>query len=426
MKPENKNYAIPITMMFGLFFMIGFVTGLPNPMGVIVKNQFGTTNFLSSLGNAANFIAYAFMGVPAGMLLRGIGYKNTALWAIVIGFTGIGIQYISGQSGSFLIYLLGAFVSGFSMCMLNAVVNPMLNTLGGGGRTGNQFIQLGGSLGSIGATIAPVFVGFLMGDIAKASITDANPALFVAMGIFALAFLVLFAMDIPEPHRVEASVVKKESLLSPLGFRHFALGALAIGLYVGIEVGIPNTTNLFMTTSVDKNGLGIAASDAGAVVGTYWFLMLIGRLAGSALGSRFSSRSMLTVVSIAGMTLVLMAIISPVASTISMPLFKSDISVGLTQVPVSVMYLILCGLCTSVMWGGIFNLAVEGLGRYTAMASGIFMVLVCGGGIIASFQSFLADHVGYMASYWVIFICFAYLLFYALLGSKNVSRNIPV
>ena len=131
---KNKSYALPIAMMFALFFMIAFVTGLPSPMGVIVAKQFGASNFLSQLGFFANFIAYAFMGIPAGILLERIGYKKTALIAVVVGFSGVAVQYLSGQVGSFVIYLTGAFISGFSMCMLNTVVNPMLNTLGGGGK----------------------------------------------------------------------------------------------------------------------------------------------------------------------------------------------------------------------------------------------------------------------------------------------------
>ena len=145
---QKKNYTLPIIMMFLLFAMISFVTGLSNPLGVIVKNQFAVANWMSQLGNFANFIAYAVMG-----------YKKTALAAVAIGFVGVGIQYLSGEAGSFPIYLIGAFVSGFSMCMLNTVVNPMLNTLGGGGKKGNQLIQFGGSLNSISATIVPILVG---------------------------------------------------------------------------------------------------------------------------------------------------------------------------------------------------------------------------------------------------------------------------
>lgn len=191
----KKNYTLPIIMMVALFFMISFVTGLQNPFGIIVKNQFAASNFMSQLGNAANFIAYAFMGIPAGMLLQKIGYKKTALLAIIVGFCGVGISYLSGVAGSYAVYLTGAFVSGFSMCMLNTVVNPMLNTLGGGGNKGNQLIQVAGSVNSIGATIVPVLVGYLIGDAAKAQISDANPALFLAMGIFAIVFIVLFCMQ---------------------------------------------------------------------------------------------------------------------------------------------------------------------------------------------------------------------------------------
>ena len=185
---QKKNYALPIAMMFALFAMISFVTGLQNPMGVIVKNQFGTSIFLSQLGNAANFIAYAFMGIPAGLLLQRIGYKRTALAAIVVGFVGVGITYLSGVASSFGVYLTGAFVSGFSMCMLNTVVNPMLNTLGGEGKRGNQLLQFGGSCNSLSATIVPVLVGYLMGDVARTTIDKANPALFIAMGIFCLLY----------------------------------------------------------------------------------------------------------------------------------------------------------------------------------------------------------------------------------------------
>jgi FHS family L-fucose permease-like MFS transporter len=412
-------------MMFALFFMIAFVTGLPSPMGVIVAKQFGASNFLSQLGFFANFIAYAFMGIPAGILLERIGYKKTALIAVVVGFTGVGVQFLSGQLGSFIVYLSGAFISGFSMCMLNTVVNPMLNTLGGGGKKGNQLIQTGGSLNSVAATIVPVLVGYLMGaNAAERTIDKANPALFIAMGIFAIVFVVLFVMEIPEPRLVGKVKIKHEH--SPLSFRHFILGAVAIFIYVGIEIGIPSTANLFMTSDVANNGLGMDATIAGFVVGTYWFLMMIGRIVGASLGAKFSSKAMLSVASGLGLIFVLLGILLPVTSTINMPVFQSNLAFGWAEVPIGIAFLILCGLCTSVMWGGIFNLAVEGLGKYTEAASGLFMVMVAGGGIIPLIQGKVADLTSYTASYWVIFLCLAYMLFYALIGSKNVNTNIPV
>ncbi len=421
---QKKSYALPIAMMFALFFMIAFVTGLPSPMGVIVAKQFGASNFLSQLGFFANFIAYAFMGIPAGILLERIGYKKTALIAVVVGFTGVGVQFLSGSLGSFPVYLAGAFISGFSMCMLNTVVNPMLNTLGGGGKKGNQLIQTGGSLNSVAATIVPVLVGYLMGaNAAERTIDKANPALFIAMGIFAMVFVVLYIMEIPEPRLIGKVKIKHEH--SPLSFRHFIFGAIAIFIYVGVEIGIPSTANLFMTSDVAHNGLGMDATIAGFVVGTYWFLMMIGRIVGASLGAKFSSKSMLSVAAGLGLVFVLLGILLPVSSTIDMPVFQSNLAFGWAQVPIGIAFLILCGLCTSVMWGGIFNLAVEGLGKYTEAASGLFMVMVCGGGIIPLIQGKVADLTSYTSSYWVIFLCMAYMLFYALIGSKNVNKDIP-
>ena len=419
---DQKNYALPILMMILLFGMIAFVTNLAAPMGVVVKGQFQASNFEGMLGNFANFLAYAFMGIPAGLMLKKIGYKKTALVAIVVGFTGVLIQFLSGVAGSFAIYLAGAFVSGFSMCMLNTVVNPMLNTLGGGGKKGNQLIQIGGSFNSLMGTLVPTLVGILVGEVTKdTAITDVNPVLFIAMGIFALAGIVLAFVDIPEPHVASKTNVKYEH--SPWAFRHFVLGTVANFVYVGIEVGVPGTMNLFL---VDPQGFGGTAAEAGLVAGTYWFLMLIGRFAGASLGAKFSSKTMLTCVSGLGIILVLGAIFLPTTQTAMMPVFKADLSFGMAEVPINAVLLVLCGLCTSIMWGSIFNLAVEGLGKYTEAGTGIFMVMVCGGGILPLIQNYVADVAGFMPSYWVIIAALAYLLYYALIGSKNVNTDIPV
>ena len=427
----KKNYTLPIIMMVALFFMISFVTGLQNPFGIIVKNQFAASNFMSQLGNAANFIAYAFMGIPAGMLLQKIGYKKTALLAIIVGFCGVGISYLSGVAGSYAVYLTGAFVSGFSMCMLNTVVNPMLNKLGGEGNKGNQLIQVGGSFNSVMATITPMFVGILIaGSIEKATISQIFPVMYTAMAVFAFAFFVLLFVRIPEPNAAATTEPISTLMKGALKFRHFVLGAIAIFVYVGIEVGVPGTLNLFLTDPVEKGGAGIASTISGFVVGTYWFLMLIGRLAGASLGAKVSSKAMLTFTSALGLILVFLAIFSSTGTLVNLPVLQQSatggLSFGFAEVPINAMYLVLVGLCTSIMWGGIFNLAVEGLGKYLAAASGLFMVLVCGGGILPVIQGWVADVAGFMASYWVIIAALAYLLYYGLVGCKNVNKDIPV
>ena len=416
----SKSYTPAIVVMFALFFMIAFVTNLAGSMGVIVTNQFGASKALSQLGSLANFIAYACMGIPAGLILKRKGYKFTSLLAVVIGFVGVGIQFLSGYVESFAVYVAGAFVAGFSMCMLNIVVNPMLNTLGGGGNKGNQLIQWGGTCNSIGGTIAPVFVGWLVGGtIAEASVAKAAPVMIIAMAIFALAFVVIMLTNIPEPHmetaeekaaRLAGKAVKDP--YGPLSFRHFVLGAIAIFFYVGIEVGIPNTANVYFS-GLDWVGPALT----GTMIGAYWFCMLIGRLVGAPIAGKVSSKNMLLVTSAVAILFLICVVFIPESVAIKF---------GDSQVPLSLIFVMLCGLCTSIMWGSIFNLAAEGLGKYTAPASGIFMTLVCGGGIIPFVQNLIADHVGSIQSYWLLIVCLCYLIFYALAGCKNVNKDIPV
>lgn len=416
MSKKNSN-VLAIGIMFFLFAMISFVTGLQNPMGIIVKNQFGASNAMSQLGNLANFIAYAFMGLPAGFILKKYGYKVTSLAAVTVGFFGVGISFLSGVVESFPVYLTGAFVSGFSMCMLNTVVNPMLNTLGGGGNKGNQLIQLGGALNSLAATIVPVFVGYLMGEVASAKISDANPALFIAMAIFALAFVIIYFSAIPEPELEAAAKASKEkaqesigaSIKGALSHKNLLFGIIAIFVYVGVEVGIPNIANLYMTSP----SVGLSAATAGAVVGLYWMLMLCGRLVGGAVGAKVSSKMMMVGVTSLALILLLLGIFLPEGNAISLGSLSGGVAI-----PVKVFCFVLCGICTSIMWGAIFNLAVEGLGKYTSIASGIFMVMVCGGGILPYFQGLLADSFGYIESFWLIVAAVAYMLCFALFLSK--------
>ena len=414
---KQKSNVLAIIVMILLFGMISFVTNLASPMGDVLKHQFGVANWMGTLGVFANFIAYAVMGIPAGNMLSKYGYKKTALIAISVGFIGVGIQTISGFAESFGVYLLGAFVAGFSMCMLNIVVNPMLNKLGGGGNKGNQLIQIGGSFNSLMGTAVIILTGLLIPNIAAAQISDVNGLMYTALTIFALAFIVVSCTAIPE--NAPAAAAKEEnSKIGPMSFRHFVLGAVAIFIYVGVEVGIPNVLQKWL------NEVSTTAI-AGTVAGTYWFLMLIGRLVGAAVGSKVSAKAMLSTASIVGLVLVAGAMILSPETMVNLPVFDGAKGFAMANVPVNAALLVLVGLCTSVMWGGIFNLAVEGLGKYTEKASGIFMALVCGGGILPLVQNAIVDATGnYLASYWVIIAGLAYMLFYALIGSKNVNKDI--
>lgn len=434
MKQTNKqsgNIIAIVAMMF-LYAMIAFVTNLAAPIGVIWKNQpeLMGSNMLGMMGNMMNFLAYLFMGIPAGKLLVKIGYKKTALVAIAVGLVGVCVQYLSGfPTGltGFWVYLLGAFISGFSVCMLNTVTNPMLNLLGGGGNRGNQLNLIGGTCNSLAGTLTPMLVGALVGTVTKdTAISDVNLVLYIAMIVFALAFIILSFTPISDP---EMGKTTQDTVFehSPWAFRHCTLGVIGIFVYVGIEIGIPGTLNFYISDMSDKGAgvLGDAAAIGGFVAGTYWLLMLVGRFVAGFIADKVSSRAMMVTVTTLAIVLILISMISSKGTTTSMPVFTGS-SFAMVTVPISALLLVLCGLCTSVMWASIFNLATEGLGKYTAAASGIFMMMVVGGGVLPLIQNYIADKAGYMVSYIVPLIALGYLLCYAIWGCKNVNKDIPI
>ena len=428
MTKKNSNIVAIVTMCF-IFAMISFVTNMAAPFGNIWKGQY---SWAGMMGNMMNFLAYLFMGIPAGKMLIKVGYKKTTLIALAVGFIGIAIQYLSSfqflEGAAIFVYLLGAFVCGFCVCMLNTVVNPMLNILGGGGNKGNQYIQIGGTLNSLTGTLTPLLVGVLIGTVtADTAMSDVAPLLFIAMGVFALAFVIISLVKIPEPAQ-ERNTVQYEH--SPWSFRHCVLGVIAIFFYVGIEIGIPSQLNFFLSDPDGKGAFAAgtlgAAAIGGATAAMYWLLMMVGRFCSSLISGKVSTKVQIAVVSSVAIALVVAAIFLPKTIMCSMPGYISGEGFCMNQVPVSALLLVLCGLCTSVMWGGIFNLSVEGLGKYTEQASGIFMMMVVGGGVMPLIQDAIAKSAGYMASYWLVVAMLAYILYYALIGCKNVNTDIPV
>ena len=422
MSNQKKQWGA-IIVMIALFAMIAFVTNLCTPMATIIKNQGEISNVLAQIGNYGNFIAYLVMGIPAGMLIAKFGYKKTALIGLAVGAAGILIQWVSGLLDAqanlglvFAVYLIGAFIAGLCMCILNCVVNPMLNLLGGGGNSGNQLIQIGGVFNSSAAVACYILMGALISDATKAKIADATPALMIALAIFVIAFIVILFTKIEEPEQapVEVSLIK-----GAMGYRHFALGALAIFLYMGIEVGVPNAVQQMLTSAP----YSIPAGTVGMIVAVYWFMMLIGRFVGASIGNKVSSRAMITTVSIATLVLVLFGMYAPSDVLVAFPgVDWGKLELIWQDIPVGIFSFLLVGLCTSVMWGAIFNMAVEGLGKYTAVASGIFMTMVFGCAVMMGIQGYVADLTNYMTSFWVVVFCAAYILFYALVGSKPAKK----
>ena len=394
--------------MFFIFAMISFVTNMAAPFGNIWGMSY---EWAGMAGNLMNFTAYLILGIPAGNMLIKYGYKKTALIALIVGAIGLGIQLLSGIISNVYVYLLGALICGFCVCMLNTVVNPMLNLLGGGGNSGNQLIQAGGTINSLTGTLTPMLVGVLIGTLTKnTTMAEVSPLVIAGMVIFAVSFCIISFVKIEEPQGDLSNVTYERS---PLAFRHCLLGIIAIFFYVGIEIGVPNEMNMWISRLPFEG----AAAVAGSLAAAYWFLMLCGRFLSTIISGKVSTRTQMITVSSVAILLLLCAI------------FTGNINISLFggEVPLSCLFIFLCGLCTSIMWGGIFNLSTEGLGKYTAKASGLFMTMVVGGGVMPFIQDNLVRPVtGYLGSYWLIIAMIAYILFYSLWGSKNVNKDIKV
>ena len=395
--------------MFALYGLVAFVTTLAAPLAAVWKAQpeIAGSNALAMLGNLMNYLAYLVMGIPAGALLHRLGYKKTAILGCVTGGAGIAIQWLSGAAhGGFPVYLLGAFTSGVALCLLNVVINPMLNTLGGGGSGGNRLNMLGGTFNSLCGALTPFLVGALVGTVTpKTSLADVYPVLYVAMAVFftAAAVLAFLPIDVQSAHAARPT-------RHPLSWPHFRWGLAGIFLFMGTSIGIAGTLNLWLVS------LGCSAATGGFFFSAYVMLMLVGRMAVGSFAQKVPVRGLLAAASSLALVLIVVGMCTA-DIRVSLPLF-SGTAIVREAVPLTAPMLVFCGLCTSVMWASIFNLSVEGLGDATAVASGWFMTMVVGGGLLPLLQNFIADKAGFMASYAIPAVVFAYLILYSLRLSK--------
>jgi FHS family L-fucose permease-like MFS transporter len=412
---KNKSLYIPIGVMFLFYFLIQFTTGLNNPFAKVIQTQFSLSTFQSQLGYFYFFITYLFMGIPASIVVRKLGYKKASLFAIAGMIVGFSVVFAGGNLASIWLYLIGVFLLGCAITILQVVVNPLITVLGSK-EGANSRMNFGGAIASIGAMLAPLVVGMIIGKVAyenidKLQIADVNPLLYVILVVLAIMFLALLKVNIPEPDITQANAEKVKG--TALQFKHFRWGLVAIFLYVGLEVTTANLTNLYML-----NDLGIDAGIAGAVVGTYWLMMFVGRLIGAAVGTKLSSRPQLIIVSLSALSFYIGAILLNPAIKVWMPAVDSQFNVLFAEVPINVLLLVLVGLCTSVMWTCIFILATDGLGKYINQASGIFMMMVFGGAIIPALQGKMVDVFGFLPSYWVGFVCILFIFGYGIFNKR--------
>ncbi len=427
MTNQKQSYLVPFIIMVVLMSLVGLITNLnqqfQGPMQAAYLLMGGSyTNMLTTALTFSFFLAYLVMGAPSAKYIENNGYKKTLTLGLVILIGAFGLYELSAyvfetvdkvtfepfieqarEQGknfqyagevvipvAYWIFLLAAFVAGSAMTFLQAVINPYIAACDVPGTTPLTRSAIAGSGNSSMTTIGPLLVAFLIFggkrglDISLTSLYIPFLVLIVLVAIIIVALGKVNLPTIASTEKKEGEVLEK----SVWSFSHLALGVVAIFMYVGVEVAVGANINLY---ALD---LGFTPGDAATMASVYWGLMLVGRLCGSFL-NKFSSNSMLAVLSIGAGVLV----------TVGMLLNNPWLLVG-------------AGLFHSIMWGAIFALAIEKLGKYTSAGSDALMMGVVGGAIMPFGQGILADVIGWQWTWSIVVIGEIYLLYYALVGYK--------
>lgn len=405
----KKNYTGPFLIMVGLMFIVGFLTVVnqqfQSPLQDALLSDAGSLkNTLATFITFAFFMGYPAFGSTASKWADSIGYKGTLVRGLIVLVLGLAIEALSSQilsAGSvdiggaqvpyaFFVFLLGSFVLGSALAILQTVINPFIVVTEVPGTTPVTRISIAGSLNSIGTTAAPFFVTYLVFGGALPEVTQLLMPLSILLVIVAILAGIVSKLDLPNPNVGGEEVVDSSSLTESIwDFSHLKWGVVGIFVYVGVEVAIGSNIVLF------AKDLGIEKGLATTMAAMYWGGMLVGRLFGSFL-TRITAQTQLLAT----------AAVSLVLVTIAM----------LTE---NLWFLVAVGLMHSIMWGAIFSLAIAKLGAYTAKGSGALMIGVAGGAIIPWIQGISADIIGGWHFTWIIVVlCEAYLVWYALSGHK--------
>jgi len=400
--PSTPSYTGPFIIVTALFFIFGFITNLNMALVPHLRAVFDLHYGPAMLAESAFFLAYFVFSAPTSKLIETIGYKRTMVVSLFIQVVGALLFIPAAKFTNFPLFLTASFVIGAGVTALQTSANPYISILGPE-KSAPVRLNLAQAANSIGGTIAPLIAGaFILTDplklMSKAGIADTVrvPYLLIAGGLLVLGLAVAF---LNLPHIASTQFFRPAKEGDPIlsrsiwGYRHTVLGALGIFFYVGVEVGLASImVNYFKTQGVPNS------SEASSLIALYWFGALVGRLLGAWLVSLIPSGRLLGIFGLAATALVV----------VSME----------TSGHVAIWALILCGFFNSIMFPNIFTLGIVGLGPLTSKGSGLIMTAVVGGAIVPFLFGALADKVGIQHAFVVPIVCYLYIAYYGLIGSK--------
>ena len=398
----SPGYLVPFITVTALFFIFGFITTLNMSLVPHLRSIFDLSHAWAMLAESAFFLAYFVFSAPTSKLIESIGYKRTMVVSLFIQVVGCLLFVPAARLVSFPLFLTAVFVVGAGVTALQTSANPYVSILGPE-HSAPVRLTLAQAFNSIGTTIAPLVAGaYILTDpgklASKASVADTVrvPYLLIAGALLLLGLGVAF-MHLPHVEQTQAFRPAKagDPILSRSiwGYKHTVLGALGIFFYVGVEVGLGSiAVDYFKTQGMST------AETASFLVSLYWFGALVGRLLGSWILTKVRSGTLLGIFGFAAAALIALSMV--------------------TSGWVAIWTLVLCGFFNSIMFPNIFTLGIAGLGPMTSKGSGLIMTAVVGGAVIPYLLGALADRVGIQHSFVLPVICYLYIAYYGLWGSK--------
>ncbi|MES2127324.1 MAG: sugar MFS transporter [Pseudomonadota bacterium] len=383
--------AAPLAIITTLFFMWGLLTALNDVLIPHLKALYTLNYVQAMLVQFCFFGAYFLVSLPAGMLIKKIGYQNGAVAGLIIAAAGCALFYPASNSG-YALFLLGFFVLASGITILQVAANPFVTVLGEA-RHASSRLTLTQAFNSLGTTVAPTLGGILILsgnplDRAAQAASVQGPYLALAGALLLLALMFAFAR-LPKIDHADDGVRSKE--VSVLAHPQLLMGAIGIFLYVGGEVSIGSFLINFLG---EPHIAGLTPDAAAHYVSYYWGGAMVGRFIGFAVMRYISPGKALAFNAASSMALIMVAIFGH----------------GQTA-----MWAILAvGLCNSIMFPTIFSLALYRLGKLTGQASGILCMAIVGGALVPFAQGLLADSIGLQLSFLIPAACYAFILYFGL------------
>jgi len=400
--PQNNNFGFALTSLTSLFFMWGFITCLNDILIPHLKGVFDLSYSQAMLVQFCFFGAYFIVSLPAGAIVKKLGYQKGIVLGLVIAAIGCLCFYPAASMHSYPIFLMALFILASGITLLQVSANPYVSMLGNT-KTASSRLTMTQAFNSLGTTIAPFFGAFLILNQAAESLSAKASAEAVQMPYVFLAAILLVLAAIfawlKLPNLSLADDIGQKDLHEDSGsawqYSHLVLGAVGIFVYVGAEVSIGSFLVSFFS---DPAIAGLEESEAAKYIAYYWGGAMVGRFIGAVVMQKVAAGKALFVNAVVAVVLILVAILS--SGTIAM------------------VAILLVGLCNSIMFPTIFSLAINGLGKHTSQGSGILCLAIVGGAIIPLLQGILADRIGIQPAFFLPILCYFFIAYYGLSGSK--------